>query len=418
MIVERIEHLDLHRPDGQAHVDDVEQINPRQRRTWLRGGLCIEARSDAQERVAREPHDADPRDAFLLPQRNSLDFCLGHSFRFLITTTLQPAFDHTMPLTGRLRKSIKAREEESDDEPYSDELDVSSPSVLDTGEGEGSINSSETDDNRQASSDVKDEEAIIKDQLQSISFAALSKAQSSLQKRKRPITDESGENKLEALRERLRELKRQNRGPSSDDTGVPSGPSVATRSLAQPSSSVSESRTSKHAPASQSSKRAVGRARTIIASTRSSASLGDPRFNSLAGHLDHEANKRNYAFLSQYQESEINALKAEIKDRATPAGVKADLKKKLICLESKRQAQLGKDRLEEVKKRHREEEREKVREGKKPFYLKESELRKAAIVDKFQGMKGKEKGKAIERRRKKEGQKAKKKMPLERRTRS
>jgi ribosomal RNA-processing protein 36 len=40
-----------------------------------------------------------------------------------------------MVLSRTLSRSLRAREEESDDEPYSDELEVSSPSVLDTGEG-------------------------------------------------------------------------------------------------------------------------------------------------------------------------------------------------------------------------------------------------------------------------------------------
>ncbi|KAK5173220.1 rRNA biogenesis protein rrp36, partial [Cryomyces antarcticus] len=53
-----------------------------------------------------------------------------------------------MPLPKTLNRNLRARAraEESDDEPYSDELEGSSPSILDTGEGDKIVSSDEDTD--------------------------------------------------------------------------------------------------------------------------------------------------------------------------------------------------------------------------------------------------------------------------------
>lgn len=49
-----------------------------------------------------------------------------------------------MVLSRNLSRSLRAREDDSDSEPYSDELDASSPSMLATGDG-GEIESSDSE---------------------------------------------------------------------------------------------------------------------------------------------------------------------------------------------------------------------------------------------------------------------------------
>jgi len=56
-----------------------------------------------------------------------------------------------------------------------------------------------------------------------------------------------------------------------------------------------------------------------------------------------------------------------------------------------------------------------VKDGKKPFFLKKSEQKKLALVDKFAKMKSKDREHLIERRRKKASQKERKNMPVDRR---
>ena len=53
--------------------------------------------------------------------------------------------------------------------------------------------------------------------------------------------------------------------------------------------------------------------------------------------------------------------------------------------------------------------------GKNPYYLKKSELKEQALVEKYKGMNGKDREKAIDKKRKKESQKEIKRMPEARR---
>ncbi|KAK3080558.1 hypothetical protein LTS18_000278, partial [Coniosporium uncinatum] len=119
-----------------------------------------------------------------------------------------------MPLIKTLSRSLRARDDDSASDPYSDELEVSSPSVLDTGEG-GEEMDDESDDAASADGAEVDEEDVandnVKDQLSKVSFGALAKAQDSLdlssRKRKRGAEGSAASDaKLEALRERLREI--------------------------------------------------------------------------------------------------------------------------------------------------------------------------------------------------------------------
>lgn len=59
-----------------------------------------------------------------------------------------------MVLSKTLSRSLRAREDDSASEPYSDELDVSSPSVLDTGEG-ADIPSSDNESGQDGEEDVE-----------------------------------------------------------------------------------------------------------------------------------------------------------------------------------------------------------------------------------------------------------------------
>lgn len=64
---------------------------------------------------------------------------------------------------------------------------------------------------------------------------------------------------------------------------------------------------------------------------------------------------------------------------------------------------------------HRKEEKERMKEGKKPFYLKEGEIKKRALVTRFEGMGEKKRERVLERRRRKKAGKEKKMIPERRR---
>ncbi len=119
-------------------------------------------------------------------------------------------------------------------------------------------------------------------------------------------------------------------------------------------------------------------------------------------------------FLDEYRESEILDLKNAIR-RTKHADEKEHLKRDLLVMESRRKAHLAKDKEQEVLRKHRKKEKELIQQGKKPFYLKKGEQKKMALVERFEGMKGKQADKVIERRRKKKAAKERKGMPEKRR---
>lgn len=105
-----------------------------------------------------------------------------------------------------------------------------------------------------------------------------------------------------------------------------------------------------------------------------------------------------------------NAIKA-----AKDEDSKEKLKRELMSMESRKKAQVRKNKEQEILDRHRKEEKEAVKQGKKPFYLKKTEQKKRVLLDQYGELKGKQLDRVIERRRKKVEGKEKKRMPFARR---
>jgi ribosomal RNA-processing protein 36 len=363
-----------------------------------------------------------------------------------------------MPLAKKLDRTLRAAEDSSDGEDYYEVTDrSSSASVIEADEGGNIISSGdeqdgESEDREMVGSnahlrnfsanidqvDASDDEQA-KAQMSKVSFGALAKAQDALskqstdRKRKRgDDTSKSQEDKLEALRERLRQIKAEKLA-----SGVQPKKKAKTATKTKTKSKVfqdedsedkqeagddSESdadaaphaRSSKHAPAVQSSKRMVSRKRKVVDVKK--PVFRDPRFESVSGPRpeDHVVGSR-YAFLNNYRASEISDLRSTIK-KTKNEDEKERLKKTLLSMESQQKARENKERLQDVVRTHKKKEKELVKEGKQPFFLKKSEQKKIALVDRFQNMKSKQRDKVIERRRKKVTAKERKNMPDERRT--
>lgn len=297
---------------------------------------------------------------------------------------------------------MRAREDDSASEPYSDELEASSPSVLDTGEG-GDIGSPDTDSNSEQDDDDDEDEEMddgapqdddVQDKLRKISFGTLAKAQSSLQKdgstRKRKRGSDNTaeqEDKLQALRERLRELKKMKGGADQAvDTPKKSAKREAPESDSDSDSessgpeeeASSKKRKSKNAPAVMSSKKPVSRKREVVPTKKRVAR--DPRFDKLSGHLDESKVKQKYAFLDQYRDSEMAELKATIKKTKNEED-KEILKRKLLSMESQKKARDSKERQEKVVREHKKSQKEAIKQGKTPYYLKKCEQSERAFRD-------------------------------------
>lgn len=323
-------------------------------------------------------------------------------------------------LLNRNIRPSKVQPEEEDDFDISDE----NGSGEDAQSADGFDDGSEEDDGPDAEDAGEDE---ADGQLENISFGALKQAQDALsRKRKRnDDTNPDQEEKLEALRERLREIKKRK---ASESESQPKKKKDAKKTTArnkedfdvdEESGSDSDSApsevgaTSKHAPMAQSSKHQVTRKRQVIDVPK--LKVRDPRFDAMQQRHAHTGNvEKAYGFLQDYQANEIAELKAAMKATKNEDD-KEKLKRKIGSMENRIKAKAAKEREQEVLRKHRKEERQKVEQGKNPYYMKKSELKEKALVEKYKNMKGKDREKAMDKKRKKESQKEIKRMPEARR---
>jgi ribosomal RNA-processing protein 36 len=233
----------------------------------------------------------------------------------------------------------------------------------------------------------------VEDVAASISFGALAKAQASLgEKGQKGNSKEKGKN-----------------GKAIDETW---SNNEALERKAGRKDQRDFGRSNKHAPTEMSSKKAVSRKREVIAVHK--RDVRDPRFEHTGGPVDERKLREAYSFLDNYREDEMVELRMQIK-KTKDEDLKEKLKRQLLSMESKKKAQARKDREQEILDRHRKEERELVKQGKQPFYLKKAEQKKRVLVEQYKGMKGKQLDHAIERKRKKVASKEKKNMPFARR---
>ena len=278
----------------------------------------------------------------------------------------------------------------------------------------------------------------VEQRIHNVSFGALKQAQDALSRKRKRGSDTTAdqEEKLEALRAGLDQIRSQSKKGANVKSSIRNvderqkdqrrsstiqpRPKAADTDSEPDSDSVpseeetaTKSRTSKHAPASQSSRHQVTRKRTVVDVPK--RTFRDPRFDALQQQSAHPGNSaKAYGFLRDYQKDEIAELKSAIK-LARNEDDKETLKRKVISMQNKIKSDEAKEREQEVLKQHRKEERERVEQGKKPFYLKQKDVKERAMVEKFKGMKSKDREKLMNKRRRKEDQKEKRRMPEARR---
>ncbi|KAI1805461.1 DUF947-domain-containing protein [Daldinia bambusicola] len=306
------------------------------------------------------------------------------------------------PLSS-LQRRVRARRDEPEDIPSepsdqsqgeesSEDEGSEEPSDEDVNGAESQLSSEE--DESEDEDEVEDPSAVVSQ----ISFGALAKAQASLpnirrKKGRKGQGDEEEEQDGEDNSKRHKDSRSESKAKS-----------------------LAPHRANKHAPTEQSSKRQVTRRREVVSSHKPVAR--DPRFSAaVQGRpIDEERLRRAYGFLDEYRDSEMAQLRAAAK-KTKDAAAKEELKRALASMEGKKKAQQAREAERRVLEEHRRREKELVKQGKKPFYLKRSEQKKQLLVDRFAGLKGKQVDRVIERRRKKLASKERREMPLARRER-
>ncbi|CAI4210353.1 unnamed protein product [Parascedosporium putredinis] len=127
---------------------------------------------------------------------------------------------------------------------------------------------------------------------------------------------------------------------------------------------------------------------------------GRPALRPVGGPVRRGAVPQELCLLDEYRDKEIKALKAEIKKTRDDAK-KEDLKRQVKSMEGKRDSQKRKDEERRVLDEHKRKEKELVKQGKQPFYLKKSEQKKQLLTQRFESMSKGQAEKTIVRRRKK-----------------
>lgn len=303
-----------------------------------------------------------------------------------------------------LQRRVRARKEEEPeilgDSNPSDEDDVD-----DQDDSQGTGEDEEDEEEQSGSEDDDEEDGPSLDPSQ-ISFGALAKAQALMPNRRKNARKDKEENS-------------DNSDVSEEDTrgmgAFDDKPSDRKHAL--------QKRSSKHAPTEVTAKRAVTRKREVVSVPKVVAR--DPRFGpvgttSYSRHpnpaMEEEATRRNYAFLDKYRDDELAELKKQVKKTRDPAAKEA-LQRDIISRQSRKQMMERREAERAVVDEHKRQEKELVKQGKQPFYLKKSEQKKRAIMNRFAGMKKGEADRAIERKRKKLASKERREMPMERRER-
>jgi ribosomal RNA-processing protein 36 len=179
-----------------------------------------------------------------------------------------------------------------------------------------------------------------------------------------------------------------------------------------PKKKESMKRESKNKPMEMSSKRAVGRLREVV--ELPAMKRRDPRFDQMSGKLNQDLFEKSYGFLDKYKQDEEQMLKAQMLKEKDPEE-KERLQRVLMRMVSQRSATTEAKRKQALQRERKRTEQELVKQGKKPFYLKKSDQKKLALIDKFKQLGDKNVDKILEKRRKRNATKDHKKVPYKRR---
>lgn len=169
---------------------------------------------------------------------------------------------------------------------------------------------------------------------------------------------------------------------------LPKGSAAQQHSRSQSYSKIAKRdfrRENKNRPIEQSSKRPVPRHRQVV-EMRNSESR-DPRFESLSGKFSTDQFRKQYAFV--YDEAlpeEKRDLKSQMQKARDPEA-RQQLQTQLARVEQQIKEEQTRRQQQTALRSHKAEEREAVKQGKKPFFLKRSEAKRQELVAKYKHLK-------------------------------
>lgn len=163
-------------------------------------------------------------------------------------------------------------------------------------------------------------------------------------------------------------------------------------------------RANKNRPSELSCKVPVGRFREVIQAPKKV--VRDPRFESLCGTLNPEGFRKRYNFLYEVElPAEKEKLQKLIK-KSKDANVIEELKNHISWIDKQLKSAPRRTAESEIISEHIKKEREAAKDGKRPYYLKKSEIQKRKLMKKFDDLKAQGKlDSFIEKRRRKNASK-------------
>lgn len=112
----------------------------------------------------------------------------------------------------------------------------------------------------------------------------------------------------------------------------------------------------------------------------------DPRFQDQCGEVDQIQFVKNYSFLQKNRETEIEQVKDQLRKTRNPEQIQK-LKKKKQSLEDQFKTFESKQKDVEERFQWHNEERKRILEGKKPYWLSKSSMKEKQEQKKFQELK-------------------------------
>ncbi|XP_010553494.1 PREDICTED: ribosomal RNA processing protein 36 homolog isoform X2 [Tarenaya hassleriana] len=144
-------------------------------------------------------------------------------------------------------------------------------------------------------------------------------------------------------------------------------------------------RANKNRPMEVSCKRPVSRFRDVVQAPKKV--VRDPRFESLCGNLDTEGFRKRYDFLFMEKlPAEREELKRQLRNESDPEVV-GDLENRIRWIDKMLKPDTTKSKEAAILTGHKKKEREAAKQGKKPYYLKKSDIRKQKLIEKYNDLK-------------------------------
>ncbi|XP_012488708.1 uncharacterized protein LOC105801904 isoform X1 [Gossypium raimondii] len=181
----------------------------------------------------------------------------------------------------------------------------------------------------------------------------------------------------------------------------------------KPQTETKRRRANKNRPMELSSKKPVRSFRQVIQAPKKV--VRDPRFESLCGNLDVEGFRKRYNFLFENNlPAEREEVQKQLKKARDPKVV-SELKNHISWIDKQLKFESAKNTDAVILSAHKKKEKDAAKHGKRPYYLKKSEIRKQRLIEKYKKLKASGKLESfIEKRRRKNAAKDHRFMPYRR----